>query len=202
MKLLEGLLFHTPLEELEMRVELTKTLYSELGSGSATHAHIRHLERFAEAAGIRQDDFRSTQPIPENQRYLDILRHLFLEAEYLEALGAELAVETTAISEFTYFLPGLKKYSRFSNQDLTFFSMHLEEEVAHSDWLTKAVQNTAKTPQELERVTFGARTAADGWNEFLERHASCGLFQFKHLKDQWPCKILSFQGKPFSPTKC
>ena len=165
-KLLEGLLFHTPLEELQMRVELTKTLHSELGNGSADHAHIRHLERFADAAGVNRHDLRSTRPIPENQRYLDVLRHLFIEAEYLEALGAELAVESTAVSEFTYFLPGLKKYSRFTNQDLTFFSMHLEEEVTHCDWLTKAVQNTAKAPEELERVAFGARTAADGWNEF------------------------------------
>ncbi len=33
-KLLEGLLYKTPVDEIEMRVELIKTLHSELGSGS------------------------------------------------------------------------------------------------------------------------------------------------------------------------
>ena len=52
-KVLEGLLYHTPLEELEMRVELTKTLYSELGSGSTqpcTHSIIS--SDLPHAAGI------------------------------------------------------------------------------------------------------------------------------------------------------
>ncbi len=165
-KVLEGLLYHTPLDELEMRVELTKTLYSELGSGSLNHAHIRHLERFAETAGINRHDLIHIQPIPEVQQYLDLLHHLFIEAGYLQALGAELAVETTAVSEFRYFLPGLQKYPRFTAQDLAFFSMHLEEEVTHSDWLTKAVCNTAKTSEDLEQVAVGARQTADAWHTF------------------------------------
>ena len=165
-KVLEGLLYHTPLEELEMRVEITKTLYSELGSGSLNHAHIRHLERFARAAGLSQYELTQTQPILEIQEYLQALHHLFIEAGYLQALGAELAVETTAVSEFQYFVPGLQKYSQFSTQDLTFFSMHLEEEVIHGDWLIKAVQKTTKTSDDLEQVAQGARATADAWHNF------------------------------------
>ncbi len=165
-KVLEGLLYSTPLEELEMRVELTKTLYSELGSGSLNHAHIRHLERFALAAGITQYELMHTQPIQEVQRYLQTLHDLFIDAGYLQALGAELAVETTAVSEFQHFVPGLKKYPQFTSQDLTFFSMHLEEEVTHGDWLTRAVMKTARTEDDLEQIALGARTAADAWHIF------------------------------------
>ena len=165
-KTLEGLLYHTPLEELEMRVELTKTLYSELGSGSLNHAHIRYLEQFAQTAGLSTDDLKHTLPLPEVRRYLDLLQHLFIDAEYLQALGAELAVEATAVSEFRFFLPGLQKYTKFTSQDLAFFSMHLEEEIAHSDWLTRAVHNTVKTPEDLEQVALGARTTADAWHMF------------------------------------
>ncbi|WP_454063275.1 iron-containing redox enzyme family protein [Candidatus Nitrospira salsa] len=165
-KLLEGLLYCTPLEELEMRVELTKTLYSELGSGSSKHAHIRQLERFAQAAEVSQHDLRQTQPLPEIQEYLDTVQHLFMEAGYLQALGAEWAIETTAVSEFHYFLPGLQKYSIFTSQDLTFFSMHLEEEMAHSDWITQGVRHTAKNAKDLEQVAFGARQTAEAWHTF------------------------------------
>ena len=167
-KVLEGLLYHTPLEELEMRVELTKTLYSELGGGSVHHAHIRHLERFAQSAGVDQHHFLHTQPIPEVQGYLDILHQLFTQSGYLQALGAELAVEITAVSEFEYFLPGLQKYSQFSQKDLLFFSMHLEEEVSHGNWLVNAVKKTARSQNDLETIAQGARQTVEAWHAFWQ----------------------------------
>lgn len=165
-KILEGLLFRTPLEELEMRIQLTKTLYSELGNGVTEQAHVRHLERFARILGIPQSDLRQTRPTPAVEQYLTVLDRLFLQGGYLKALGAELAVETTAISEFRFFLPGLQKYPQFSAEDLTFFSMHLQEEAHHSDWLTEAVRKTAPSSEDLELVAIGARETADAWNQF------------------------------------
>ncbi len=165
-KILEGLLFYTPLEELDMRIELTKTLYSELGSGITEQAHVRHLERFAQILGIQESDLRHTRPIPEVDQYLKVLDRLFLKSDFLRALGAELAVETTAISEFRFFLPGLQKYSQFSEQDLLFFSMHLQEEAHHSNWLANAVRKTASTAEDLEQVAIGARETVDAWNHF------------------------------------
>jgi len=165
-KILEGLLFHTPLEELDMRIELTKTLYSELGSGATDQAHVRHLECFAQTLGIQQSDLRQTRPIPEVQQYLEVLDRLFLQSDFLKALGAELAVETTAISEFRFFVPGLQKYPQFTEKDLIFFSMHLQEEAHHSDWLTEAVRKTATSSEDLEHVAIGARETANAWHQF------------------------------------
>ena len=162
------MLYHTPIEELEMRVELTKTLYSELGSGSPNDAHIRDLEHFAKVVGLNQDDLNLTHPIAEVQEYLATLHHLFVEAGYLQALGAELAVETTAASEFRFFVPDLQKYSQFTTQDLRFFTMHLAEEVIHGDWLTKAVHHTVKSTHDIELVALGARTTADAWFTFWD----------------------------------
>jgi pyrroloquinoline quinone (PQQ) biosynthesis protein C len=165
-KILEGLLFHTPLEELDMRIELTKTLYSELGSGVTGEAHICHLERFAQALGIQKSDLRQTRPIPEVEHYLTVLDRLFLQSDFLKALGAELAVETTAISEFRFFVPGLQKYSQFTEKDLLFFSQHLQEETHHSNWLTEAVRKTVTSLEDLEHVAIGARETADAWHQF------------------------------------
>ena len=165
-KILEGLLYHTPLEELDMRIELTKTLYSELGSGLTDQAHIRHLERFAQTLGVQPSDLKQTRPIAEVERYLSVLERLFLRSDFLQALGAELAVETTAISEFRFFVPGLQKYPQFTETDLIFFSSHLEEEAHHSNWLTDAVRKTATSSTDLERVARGARETADAWHQF------------------------------------
>jgi pyrroloquinoline quinone (PQQ) biosynthesis protein C len=165
-KVLEGLLYATPIDEVEMRVELIKTLHSELGSGSFEHAHVRQLERFGRALGVNDLELSRTQPITEVTLYLETLRRLFMEHDYLVALGAELAVETTAASEFRYFYPGLKKYPEFTAAELAFFESHLQEEQHHSDWLLDAVCKTATTPDELASVAAGARETADAWHEF------------------------------------
>lgn len=165
-KVLEGLLYRTPIEELDMRIELVKTLYSELGSGSSDHAHIRQLERFAHSVGLQNRDLAEVEPIPEVTTYLGTLRRLFLESGYMTALGAELAVETTAASEFQYFFPGLQKYSQFDSKDLEFFELHVLEEQHHSHWLMEAVRKTARSPEDFEQVVAGARETADAWLVF------------------------------------
>ena len=165
-KVLEGLLYATPIDEVEMRVELIKTLHSELGSGSCEQAHVKQLERFGDKLGFHEADLKRTEPIPEVKTYLQTLHRLFIETDYLAALGAELAVETTAISEFRYFAPGLHKYSDFTPEDLIFFELHLQEEQHHSDWLLDAVHKTATTQEQLARVATGARQTADSWHEF------------------------------------
>lgn len=167
-KVLEGLLYKTPVDELEMRAELSKTLHSELGGGRSEQAHIRLLARFAGALDLSPEDLDGTTPIPEVAQYLAVLRRLFIESDYLTALGAEMAVEITAASEFRYFYPGLIKYRTFSAHDLVFFEMHREAEDCHGAWLTEAVRKTARTPADLERVAHGARTTADAWQTFWE----------------------------------
>lgn len=163
---LEGLLYATPLDEVEMRVELVKTLYSELGSGSVEQAHGRQLERFLQRLGISLAELRCTRPLPEVEAYLQVLHRLFMETDYLAALGAELAVETTAAAEFRYLYPGLQKYQEFTIEDLAFFELHVHEEQQHSDWIAEAVRKTATTPNALARVAAGARETADAWHEF------------------------------------
>lgn len=167
-KVLEGLLYHTPIEQVEMRTELAKTLYSELGSGSHEHVHIRQLERFANSIGLRPLDLEDTEPIPEVTQYLDTLRRLFSGPSHLTALGAELAVETTAVSEFQYFVPGLQQYGHFNSGDLAFFQLHETEEEAHGEWLIEAVRKTAKSDEDLYEVAIGAREVADAWLEFWD----------------------------------
>jgi pyrroloquinoline quinone (PQQ) biosynthesis protein C len=76
-KMLEGLLYAAPIDEVEMRVELIKTLHSELGSGSIERAHVQLLERFGRALRLEPSESCLTEPIPEVKAYLMTLRRLF-----------------------------------------------------------------------------------------------------------------------------
>jgi len=165
-KLLEGLLYRTPVEQVDMRSELIKTLHSELGSGNPQRAHIRLLNKFAKSLDLDEVDLDRTVPIPEVVAYLGLLHRLFIESDHLTALGAEMAVEVTAGSEFRYLYPGLRQYSAFNEDELIFFKLHLNEEQCHSAWLIDAVQRTARTRDEYDRVAAGARETADGWQQF------------------------------------
>lgn len=165
-KLLEGLLYKTPVDQVEMRIELVKTLHSELGSGRTDRAHIRLLDRFGRALGLSEEELDRTRPITEVEAYMRTLQRLFIESDYLVALGAELAVEKTAASEFKYLYPGIKKYLWFHEDDLQFFTLHLKEEECHGAWLIEAVQHTARTSSDYEKVAAGARETAEAWHGF------------------------------------
>jgi pyrroloquinoline quinone (PQQ) biosynthesis protein C len=165
-KLLEGLLFRTPVDLLDMRIGLVKTLHSELGGSDARRAHIVLLNRFAQAIGLDEAALARTVPLPSTSAYLAVLHRLFIEADYLTALGAEFAVEKTAVAEFQSLYPGLVKYGRFPDDTLEFFKLHLNEEQCHADWLKQAVRTTARTQADLETVAAGARQTADAWHAF------------------------------------
>ncbi len=172
-KLLEGLLYRTPIGQLDMRIELTKTLYSELGSGNPEAAHISLLNSFARTLGLDEATLNRTVPIPSVQSYLTTLHSLFIDSDYLTALGAEMAVELTAASEFHYLYAGLTRTGRFSERDLVFFRLHMEEEVCHGSWLVDAVARTATSAADYAHVVRGARHTADAWHEFwlgLDQH--------------------------------
>lgn len=167
-KVLEGLLYATPLDEVEMRTRLIQTLHSETGEGRADRAHIALLNRFAAAAGLAEQELARTVPLPEVGDYLALLHRLFTQSGHLAALGSEMAVEITAGSEFRYFLPGLMRHYKFSTEDIEFFDLHIHEEACHADWLREAVERTVRTPQDLELVAAGARETAEGWLRFWD----------------------------------
>jgi pyrroloquinoline quinone (PQQ) biosynthesis protein C len=165
-KELEGLLYRTPVELVDMRLELIKTLHSELGGGYPERAHIRLLERFTRCLDLDDVELHRSVPIPEVVWYLRLLHRLFIEGDHLTALGAELAVEVTAGSEFRYLYPGLKQYPDFNEDTLIFFELHLNEEQCHSAWLIDAVRRTAGSKAGYDLVAAGARQTADGWHRF------------------------------------
>lgn len=165
-KVLEGLLYRTPLDQLDMRVELTRTLYSELGNGDPGQAHLTLLNRFAARLDLDNAALKKIEPITCVRDYLGRLQELFLESDYLTALGAELAVEVTAAAEFQYLYPGLQQYGWFGEEDLAFFKLHVEEELCHGDWMLDAVERTACSADDYERVGRGARRTADAWHDF------------------------------------
>src|SRR5207247_9702646 len=140
--------------------------------GLRAQAHLSRVRGLAAGLDLTDEDLARPTPIHLVAHYLSELHRLFVDSDYLTALGSELAVEVTAAAEFRYFYPGLKKYGDFSERDLAFFELHMEIEDCHSAWLVEAVRKTAQDRRDLEQVAAGARTTADAWQCFWD-----GMYQ-------------------------
>jgi len=134
------------------------------------------LRQFTTALGMTEEDLDAIEPIPEVKQYITELGKIFLTSDYREAIGAEFGVEITALPEFTYLYPGVKKYSQFTPNDIVFFKFHLAEEELHGDWLTKAVKRVAGTEESRKLIDRGAIRAAELWNVFWE-----GMYDYVFL---------------------
>lgn len=170
---LAGLIYNTPVDEAGVRLELVKTLYSELGYGKEKDVHLNLLRRFTTALGLSEEALTAIKPIPEVENYIRLLDEMFTRGDYRVGLGAEFGVEVTAGLEFSYLCPGVFQYSRFSKDQVYFFTFHLIEEQNHGDWLGQAVAKLAKTPEDEEKIRLGAFKAAALWDEFwkgMERY--------------------------------
>ncbi len=162
-----GLIYNTPPTEA-VRMELLKTLWSEMGYGKDEAIHLNLLRQFTTRLGLSEHDLQQVTPIPEIKNYIDYLGTIFLTGDYREAIGAEFGVETTAADEFTYLYPGIKKYENFSAADIHFFAFHLIEEQQHGSWLAEAVEKIARTPEDEVFIRKGALEAGKLWGEFWE----------------------------------
>ena len=165
-RVLVGLIYNTPDSEEEVRLELVKTLYSELGYGQKQGIHLNLLRKFTAALNISEQELNEAEIIPEVEQYIRELGEIFLKADYREAIGAEFGVEITAATEFTFLYPGVKKYLWFSPEDIVFFKFHLAEEKKHGDWLTEAVSKIVVKDEDRRLVERGALRAAELWNQF------------------------------------
>ncbi len=165
---LAGLIFNMPMKEEDIRLELVKTLYSEMGYGNKKAVHLNLLKKFTDALGLNSEELMTASACPKIQAFNEGLRDLFVKSDYRVALGAEFAIEIIAAPEFTYLYPGVKKYKEFSDLDIIFFKFHLEEEQLHGDWLTEAVKNLLKTDEEKKLVWQGAHEAVALWGQMWE----------------------------------
>lgn len=163
-----GLIYNTPVDLEETKLELIKTLYSEMGYGKREGVHLNLLRKFTTALGISDEDLKAIKPIPEVKSFIEDLTELFANRDYRESIGGEFAIEVIAAPEFTYLYPGVQQYDQFTPEEIIFFKFHLAEEELHGDWLTEAVKQMVKNQEDFDLVTKGAKQAEALWASMWE----------------------------------
>jgi pyrroloquinoline-quinone synthase len=154
---LEVLLLQAP--DSEARLWLAKVLVDEYGEGSDGHDHATMYGRFLQASGGVYD---RTQPVPEPAlRFITTHRKLVRSQPFLVGLGAIGPGHEWAIPKmFDAIIPGLRR-AGFSETEIDYFTLHVEQDDDHGAWLEEALAGYATTTAAQQQVRQGAMQSLD-----------------------------------------
>lgn len=166
---LESLIQRTP--NADIRSELNKTLYSEMGNGRAEKAHRLLLHQFIEAlsaemepkGAVSRDWLNENIPLLDTSKQIvDGEYRLYGEESHAKAVGAQLALEWQAFTMLMKLYEGARHYRSFFPAERAFheaaeyFYVHLgEAEKDHKTESINAARIQISNHSELEELREG-----------------------------------------------
>ena len=163
---LERLLVRAP--DSNAKLWLAKVLVDEYGEGSEGKDHAELYARFLAATG--GDAARvllERLPAPAH-RFISTHRRLVSERPFLEGLGAVGPGHEWAIPKmFEAVVPGLRR-AGFDEQQILYFTLHVEQDGDHGSWLEEALAEYATTPEAQAQIRNGALASLSARYQFWE----------------------------------
>lgn len=161
---LEVLLLRAP--DSEARLWLSKVLVDEYGEGSDGDDHVTMYGRFLDASG-GDADHRLQQSVP-SPAYAFIRRHqqICRHEPFLVGLGAIGPGHEWAIPKmFDAIIPGLRR-AGFDEEEIAYFTLHVEQDDDHGAWLEEALAGYATTPEAQAQIMRGALLSLEARKQF------------------------------------
>lgn len=151
----------------EVRLELAKTVVSELGQGEGP-AHFQMFESLMRSVGIDLADHRTVDHIPEAEALVDGLREMFLEGPTDRAVGGHYTIEETGLPMIKALYEGFRQQEGVTTESLGYFYLHLFLEADHVSWISDAVRHVAADPARARDLEEGAAEVAELLSQFWE----------------------------------
>jgi pyrroloquinoline-quinone synthase len=163
---LERLLVRAP--DSEAKLWLAKVLVDEYGEGSEGKDHATMYARFLGSAGGDPERVRSQRVPPPAHRFIATHRQIVSERPFLEGLGAVGPGHEWAIPRmFDAVIPGLRR-AGFDEQEIAYFTLHVEQDGDHGAWLEEALARNAETSEQQEQIRRGALASLQARYDFWE----------------------------------
>lgn len=157
---LERLLVRAPTSDAKLW--LAKVLVDEYGEGSEGKDHATLYEAFLRSAGGKK---HGAMPAPANEFIREHLR-IVQEEPFLVGLGAVGPGHEWAIPKmFAAVIPGLRR-AGFSEQDIGYFTLHVEQDEDHGAWLESALERFATNDKARAEIRRGAMLSLDARRRF------------------------------------
>jgi len=163
---LESLLVRAP--ESEAKLWLAKVLVDEYGEGSEGHDHATLYGTFLKACGgdpTVEPAGRVRQPAHE---FIATHRQIVKTRPFLEGLGAVGPGHEWAIPKmFHSVIPGLRR-AGFSEEEINYFTLHVEQDGDHGAWLEEALARYATNDEARGQIRRGALASLEARRRFWD----------------------------------
>ncbi len=129
----------------------------EFGQHTIFRSHPALYRNFLKAAGLKDEDWGKVELLPETSAYIQGHLSLTRDSDFLYSLGIigpghEFSIPTM----FSYIVKGLKKTGHFSDEQIEYFTLHIEEDVEHAKVFNQLIYRHVETEEGQTRLREGA----------------------------------------------
>jgi pyrroloquinoline-quinone synthase len=155
---------HAHCEPGETRQAILENLWDE---EHGTENHLALWMRFCDALGLDAREVRASEPNAETRDLIDGFRAACANGSVAEGLATIYAYESQAPEVARQKIAGLQRFYNMDEKGYSFFSVHQELDVAHSQAERSAVAAAVRAGVSRASLEDATRSAADRLWRFL-----------------------------------
>ncbi|MBV8544101.1 MAG: CADD family putative folate metabolism protein [Acidobacteria bacterium] len=157
---------HAHTDDIAIRQYLLENLIEE-ERGAENHPEL--WLRFCDALGVDRSDAKSTTPNAATSGLITTMRNLAHSEKLHEGLAALYAYESQIPAVSKTKIDGLAAwYGITKPRDISFFSVHMEADVLHSQTARELLETLCDTPEKCEEAREAAATTVNALYRFLD----------------------------------
>jgi pyrroloquinoline-quinone synthase len=157
---------HAHTEDIAIRQYLLENLIEE---ERGTENHPELWLRFCDALGVGRDDAKSATPNAAAADLIATMREFACSEKLHEGLAALYAYESQIPSVSRTKIDGLAAWYGISEpRDISFFSVHMEADVLHSQTARELLKTLCDTPDKCEEARAAAAATVNALYRFLD----------------------------------
>ena len=151
---LERLLLRAP--DSDTKQWIAKVLVDEYGEGSEGKDHTTLYREYLHAAGASDDDIKHTNLHPDVLGFITEHLRICNDEPFLVGLGAVGPGHEWSIPfMFERLIRGLR-LAEFADNEISYFTLHVEQDQDHGDWLEEALVRFADSAERQAQIQRGA----------------------------------------------
>jgi pyrroloquinoline-quinone synthase len=157
---------HAHTDDIAIRQYLLENLIEE---ERGTENHPELWLRFCDALGVDRADAKSTTPNDATSDLITTMRNLARSEKLHEGLAALYAYESQIPAVSKTKIDGLAAwYGITEPRDISFFSVHMEADVLHSQTARELLETLCDTPEKCEEARAAAANTVNALYRFLD----------------------------------
>jgi len=157
---------HAHTDDIAIRQHLLENLIEE---ERGTENHPELWLRFCDALGVARSDAKSTMPNAATADLIATMRDLARSEKLHEGLAALYAYESQIPAVSKTKIDGLAAWYGITEQrDISFFSVHMEADVFHSQTARELLETLCDTPEKCEEAHAAATRTVNALYRFLD----------------------------------